>query len=290
MTTTPEQNISVTNRPGREQLEQIYDILDECFAVGREYFQERLDLDTSYDPDTTWFATVGGKVAANVQIFPLSIRVGQAVLQTGAMGSVAADPNYRGMGLTHKILAAQTHYMREAGYDISVLLASKHAFYEKAGWRLIPETAYAIENQARGGQPDGYEIIPFEPRYLEDIRAIYEQFNQNRTYTVVRNETYWKDLIRWPEWKKSDCLLLQHHHKIVAYGMIEKRTPNRYLSTNSSIWMRQRTAWSTYFMNYAVSGRRPSTSWRCFLKITSYIPIISSFRLSPFPSIWRCGK
>ncbi|MEK3903762.1 GNAT family N-acetyltransferase [Paenibacillus sp. FSL R7-0179] len=223
MTTTPEPNISVTNRPGREQLEQIYDILDECFAVGRGYFQERLDLDSSYDPDTTWFATVGGKVAANVQIFPLSIRVGQAVLQTGAMGSVAADPHYRGMGLTHKILAAQTDYMREADYDISVLLASKHAFYEKAGWRLIPETAYAVDNQARGGQPDGYEVIPFEPRYLDDIRVIYEQFNQNRTYTVVRNKTYWKDMIRWPEWKKSDCLLLQHHHKIVAYGIIEKK-------------------------------------------------------------------
>lgn len=223
MTTTPEPTISVTNRPSREQLEQIYDILDECFSVGRGYFQERLDLDTSYDPDTTWFATVGGQVAANVQIFPLPIRVGQAVLHTGAMGSVAADPHYRGMGLTHKILAAQTDYMREADYDISVLLASKHAFYEKAGWRLIPETAYAVENQARGGQPDGYEIIPFEPRYLDDIRGIYEQFNQNRTYTVVRDETYWKDLIRWPEWNKADCLLLRHNHKIVAYGIIEKK-------------------------------------------------------------------
>lgn len=223
MTTASGRNIIVTNRPTRDQLEKIYDILGECFSVGRAFFQERLDLDSTYDPATTWFAAVDGQIAANVQIFPLSVRVGQAVLQTGAMGSVAADPNYRGMGLTHQILAAQTDYMREADYDISLLLASKHTFYEKAGWRLIPETAYAVEKQQDYKQPDGYEIIPFEPRYLDHIRHIYEQFNQNRTYTVVRSETYWNDLIHWPEWKKADCLLLQQNNKIVAYGIIEKK-------------------------------------------------------------------
>lgn len=176
------------------------------------------------------------------------------------MGSVAADPSYRGMGLTHKILAAQTDYMRETGYDISLLLASKHAFYEKVGWRLVPETAYAVEKQPGGEQPDGYTIIPFDSRYLNDIRCIYDRFNQNRTYTVVRNETYWEDLIHWPEWKKADCLLLQQNNKIVAYGIIEKRTPNRYLSTNLSTWMKRRTGLNTCFMHYAGSARRPGKS------------------------------
>ncbi|SDF74774.1 Acetyltransferase (GNAT) domain-containing protein [Fontibacillus panacisegetis] len=221
MTTTP--NIIVMNHPTREQLEKIYDILDECFSVGRAFFQERLDLDTSYDPDTTWFATVDGEIASNVQIFPLSIRVGQAILKTGAMGSVGTDPNYRGMGLAHKILNAQTIYMKRTDYDISLLLASKHAFYEKAGWRLIPETAYAIEKPVSFEQQSSDEIIPFEPRYLDDIRFIYEQFSQNRTYTVVRSETYWNDLLSWPEWKKADCLLLRRNEKIVAYGIIEKK-------------------------------------------------------------------
>lgn len=223
MTTAPDKNIIVTNQPTREQLEKIYDILDECFSVGRVFFQERLDLDSTYDPETTWFAMVDGEIAANVQIFPLSIKVGQAILKIGAMGSVGTAPNYRGMGLTHKILHAQTDYMKETNYDISLLLASKHGFYEKVGWRLIPETAYAIEKQASFEQQSSCDIIPFEPRYLDDIRFIYEQFNQNRTYTVVRNESYWDDLISWPEWKKADCLLLRRNKKIVAYGIIEKK-------------------------------------------------------------------
>lgn len=223
MTTVSDRSVNVTNRPTREQLERIYDILDECFPVGRAFFQERLDFDHAYDPDTTWFATVDGEIAANVQIFPLSIRVGQSILKTGAIGSVGTAAKYRGMGLAHKILTAQTEYMKETDYDISLLLASKHSFYEKAGWRLIPETAYSIEKPDNFEPQSGYDIIPFEPRYLGDIRSIYERFNRNRTYTVVRNETYWNDLMSWPEWKKSDCLLLLQNHKVVAYGMIEKK-------------------------------------------------------------------
>lgn len=223
MTTVSDTSINVTNRPTRQQLERIYDVLDECFTVGKAFFQHRLDHDRAYDPDTTWFATVDGEIAANVQIFPLSIRVGQSVLKTGCMGSVGTSPRYRGMGLAHKILDAQTEYMRETDYDISVLLASKHAFYEKAGWRLIPETAYSIEKPATVEQPSDYDIIPFEPRYLDDLRSIYEQFNRNRTYTVVRSEAYWNDLMHWPEWNKLDCLLLLRNDKVVAYGMIERK-------------------------------------------------------------------
>lgn len=221
MTTTPD--ILVKNHPTREQLEYIYDLLDECFPVGRAFFQERLDRDTTYDPDTTWFATVDSKIASNVQIFPLHIRVGSAVLKTGAMGSVGTDPNYRGLGLAHKILHAQTTYMKETDYDISLLLASKHAFYEKAGWRLVPQTAYAIKKPASEVQAGSDEIIPFEERYLDELRSIHEQFSRTRTYTVVRSEAYWNDLMSWPEWQKSECLLLRRDGKIVAYGIIEKK-------------------------------------------------------------------
>lgn len=221
MTTTPD--ILVKNHPSRAQLEKIYDLLDECFSVGRAYFQERLDYDSSYDPDTTWFATVNGEMASHVQIFPLHIRVGRAILKTGAMGGVGTAPPYRGLGLAHKILHAQTHYMKEADYDISVLLASKHAFYEKAGWRLIPQTYVAIKRPSDLEQPISGEIIPFEARYLDDLRDIHEQFNKNRTYTVVRNEAYWHDLVTWPEWKKSHCLLLRRNERIVAYGIIENK-------------------------------------------------------------------
>lgn len=221
--TTPENTISVSNHASREQLEKIYDILGEVFSIGRTYFQERLDFDSTYNPDTTWFATVNNTIASTVQIFPLHIRVGQVTLKIGAIGSVATHPDFRGLGLAHKILNAQVNWMQQNDYDLSLLLASKHGFYEKVGWKVIPETDYCIQKQTLPLPQTSSEIIPFDSKYLNELKEIYEQYNEKRTYTVVRNETYWNDLLNWPDWKYSDCLLLRKDNKIVAYGLVENK-------------------------------------------------------------------
>jgi len=220
--TTFKNEIIVSNSPTREQIEHIYDILGDVFSVGRAFFQERMDFDSSYDANTTWFATVDGTVASIVQIFPLHIRVGKSSLKIGAMGSVGTNPNFRGMGLAHQILNAQTDWMKNEDYDLSMLLASIHPFYEKVGWKLITEKAYSISRPTISPSNDRLEIIPFEPAYLDDLRAIYEQFNNNRTYTVIRDKSYWQDLIKWPLWKNNDCLLVRKDNRIVAYGIMEK--------------------------------------------------------------------
>ncbi|MBO9599814.1 MAG: GNAT family N-acetyltransferase [Cohnella sp.] len=287
MTTVSDMSINVTNRPTREQLERIYEILDECFTVGKAFFQDRLDHDQAYDPATTWFATVDGEIAANVQIFPLSIRVGQSVLKTGCMGSVGTSPRYRGMGLAHRILHSQTEYMRETDYDISVLLASKHAFYEKAGWRLIPETAYSIEKPASAEISSEYDIIPFETRYLDDLRSIYDQYNRNRTYTVVRNETYWNDLMHWPEWNKLDCLLLLRKDKVVAYGMIERKDSEQVFI--SEVAYLNEAADGVEHLFHALCRLRPNAK-RILAMLPEDHKLYSYYGRHRCQSIWRCGK
>jgi len=199
-------------------------ILDTVFNVGGAYFEERLLNDSSYDPTTTWFATVNGEVASSIQIFPLQLRVGQTILMVGGIGSVGTHPNFLGKGLAQEILNSQCQWMGENDYDLGMLFAVIHPYYEKLGWRLIPEKAYLIEKPPYQAPSDDYEIIPFSSEHLEQIQAIYNQHNQSVTYTMVRDDAYWKDLINWPEWKKNDCLLLTYRNKIVAYGLIEKTT------------------------------------------------------------------
>ncbi|HIW31342.1 MAG TPA: GNAT family N-acetyltransferase [Candidatus Paenibacillus intestinavium] len=220
--TISKQEIIISQNPTREQLESIYDLLGDVFSLGRAFFQERMDFDSSYDAATTWFASVDGTIASTVQIFPLHIRVGKASLKIGAMGSVGTNPNFRGMGLAHKILNDQTDWMKSEDYDLSLLLASIHPFYEKVGWRLIPEKAYSIPRPTVAPSNTSLDIIPFEPAYLDDLRAIYEQFNNERTYTVIRDEAYWDDLMKWPLWKNNDCLMIRKDERIVAYGILEK--------------------------------------------------------------------
>ncbi|CAM3904774.1 GNAT family N-acetyltransferase [Cohnella lubricantis] len=219
---TSQPSITVANAPSPQQLEDIFNILGEVFPVGKAFFQDRLLNDSSYDPQTTWFATVEGKVASTIQIFPLHIRVGQAVLKIGGIGSVGTDPCYRGIGLAQSLLRAQTEWMKQNDYDASLLLAIIHAFYEKAGWKLIPEKGCSMPKPDPIEPPAGYEIVPFEAQYLDQLRHIYEQYNDGRTYTLIRDEAYWNDLLLWPAWTQADCLLVRHNGRIVAYGLIEK--------------------------------------------------------------------
>jgi len=236
--TLQQNDITISNDASREQLEEIYDLLGEVFTIGRAYFQTRLDFDSTYHPSTTWFATVHDRIASTVQIFPLYIRVGQAVLKIGGMGSVATHPDFRGMGLAPQILNAQSEWMKQNGYDLSLLLASKFAFYEKVGWRLIPEHVYSMQAPNASIKGGNNEVIPFEPQYLDDLRSIYEQFNDKRTYTVVRNESYWDDVMQWPDWKQADCLLLRKDQKIIAYGIIE-RNNNEQVYINEFVYLEE---------------------------------------------------
>lgn len=220
--TTLQPSINISHHPSHEQHEQIYEILNQVFPVGRAYFQQRLDSDTSYDPNTTWFATVNGTVASTIQIFPLHIRVGKASLKIGGIGSVGTDPNFRGLSLAHKILHAQVDWMKQNDYDLCPLLAIIHPFYERVGWKVIPEQAYSIARPALTQHTSGQNIISFDVAYIDHLQEIYEQFNNERTYTAIRNKAYWNDLLNWPAWDNSDCLLLRKDNKIVAYGIIAK--------------------------------------------------------------------
>lgn len=225
--TAKQPSVTIANSPNSAQLEAIFNILDKVFIVGGDYFRERLLQDSSYQPETTWYASVDDIIASTIQIFPLALRVGNTTLNVGGIGSVGTDPNYQGMGLAKNILHNQCEWMKENDYDLAMLFAVIHPYYEKLGWRLIPETAYLIEKPADQAPSSPYEVIPFAMEYIEQLQAIHEQYNASRTYTLVRNASYWHDLVKWPEWNKTDCLLLRKGNSIVAYGLIEKSSTDR---------------------------------------------------------------
>lgn len=225
-------HLAIVNSPSTDQREHIFQLLDQLFPVGRAYFEQRLLHDSSYHPATTWFAADNDTVAATAQIFPLHIRIGKAVIKVGGIGSVGTAIHYRGQGLAHKILLAQAAWMKEQNYDLSLLRAVEHRFYEKIGWQLIPEACYYLAAPASMQvQPQYalYEIIPFEPCYLDQLKLIYKQFNQLRTGTVVRDDAYWHDLMSFPVWLQSQCLLLRQNGSIIAYGIIEQRADSSTL-------------------------------------------------------------
>jgi len=240
--------IEIKNHPSSEQLEQILDILGSGFSVGRAFFQERIQHDPTFTPANTWYATVDQVIASSVQIFPMRLRLGQDVLRVAGMGSVCTHTDYQGKGLATRILNSQSIWMRQKGYHLSMLLASKHSFYMRSGWNLLPEVMYKLNNleycndhetsvsklalhsaidaatRDKLLQPvidvDGYSITQFSPAHLKQMSQLYDAFNSNRTGSYVRDETYWTSLVEWPTWREAECLLLWQQDTLIAYGII----------------------------------------------------------------------
>lgn len=214
----------VRNIASRAELDNVYDMLGSVFPVGRDFFQKRLDYDSTYDLSTTWIAEQDGNMAATIQVFPYVGRVGTAAMKIGGIGSVATLPEYRGQGHSRQILQRLTEWMEQEEYDLSLLFAEIHSFYEKSGWNIVLETMYELKDVTRFADVEAtgidYDIVPFDPSYTEAVAGLYEQFNAGRTGTVIRPQSHWHDRLNWPKWNEAKCLLAKRNGKVVAYGLI----------------------------------------------------------------------
>ncbi|MFD3260592.1 GNAT family N-acetyltransferase [Paenibacillus lentus] len=227
-------NIEIRPVQSRIELEAVYELLDTCFTLGKSYFQSRLDYSSTYRFDTTWVAVVDGVVASTIQIFPYICRVEDVTLKVAGIGSVGTKPEYRGQGLGLQILQKLTEWMAQEGYDLSLLFAVIHPFYEKMGWAIVPETEYQLaadqfmSQASRTSQKSGvqlpYSIQNFEPSaHIKQVAEIYEQVNCRRTLSRVRTYAYWQDMLHSVEWREGAWSVALQGEAIVAYGRLGRQ-------------------------------------------------------------------
>jgi len=216
------EQLEIRSIANRAELEAVYDILGDAFPVGREFFRQRMEHDSTYDMTTTWIAAQGQDFASTIQLFPFEGRVDDAAVRIGGIGSVATVAAYRGQGHCRHMLHHITAWMEQQEYDLSLLFAVINPFYEKAGWSTVPETMYELDlvSITAGSDAAVYDIVPFDPSYTDVCAGIYEQFNEHRTGTVIRPSSYWLDRLHWPKWEASTCLLAKRDGVVVAYGHI----------------------------------------------------------------------
>lgn len=207
----------------RAELEKALDLWGTVFSVGREFFRKRLDYDTSYELQTTWIGSIDGDMAASVQIFPYGIRLGDAKLTVGGIGSVASDPRFRGKGLVHAILREQSEWMKASGYDLSLLFTGIHPFYQKVGWHTVPEPVYELDASGIGPLPhDSAHIRPFAAADLDNIMALSEAYNAANTNSRIRDNVFWDGLLQWEVDQIGQFLVAEQGGQIAAYVMADK--------------------------------------------------------------------
>ena len=191
-----------------EELEETFSCTASAFGAHEEFWRSITRHDPWYCLENTRACFVDGKAVSVVQIFERPIRFGPCVVKMGGVGSVGTDPDYRRSGYGAGTLRDSVHYMRAAGYDLSVLFTGVPAHYFRAGWVTHPTYRFQLEMPGElPDRPGGVSIEVCDPDWdLHAMRGIYDRFNATRTGTLVRTEPYWVNRRKW-RYQHPDLLL-----------------------------------------------------------------------------------
>jgi len=180
-------------RPG--ELEECLDLWGNVFErVGRQYFVPYFHGDPWFKRVYTRVCAVDGKLVSAVQVCERRVRVGGAEIVMGGIGNVGTYPEHRGRGYSTHLMEDTVRVMHDHGMDLSVLFSGIQPFYERVGWRSVPQRMLTGSLRAgRGlGTPGKYSVRQCDwASDLASIQEIYDAFNDGRPLTTVRTPEYW---------------------------------------------------------------------------------------------------
>ena len=196
----------------RSDIPELIDMM--CLAYRpdlRKRFAVQHEEDCTYELHQSRVGKADGKVVSYVRISDRPIRVGRATVSMGGVGGVSTHPEYRGRGYNSLVLGDSIRYMKEEGYDLSMLFTGITNYYAKLGWVPFPEHSITVSPGAVPGstgqrrQPPfrlnesslkGKKALAFKPfdekRDLAGVMDIYHAHNRERAGTLVRTPDYWR--------------------------------------------------------------------------------------------------
>jgi GNAT superfamily N-acetyltransferase len=187
---------------------------------GRDFFRRYLVEDPTFEERNVWVAEEGGRLVSCVQVFPRILRVADAEVPTGGIGSVFTRPEVRNAGIAGTLLGCAVDAMRERGMELSLLFAARIAFYGRLGWTSWPCTRTLLRAPATPWKSPGeIEIAPFDAAHdLLEVTALHAAYSRVRTGTTVRDTSGWKSSLRLAGNPHEEFLVARQRGRAVAYA------------------------------------------------------------------------
>ncbi|REJ86180.1 MAG: GNAT family N-acetyltransferase [Acidobacteria bacterium] len=186
-----------TLQPGEES--RVLALLDGWpFPDGRsgaDFFRRAIEHDPRYEARNFVVAEIGHELVSCAQIFPRWLRVRGQPVPTGGIGSVFTAPTHRRRGLASRVLEEAVEEMRRRGHELSLLWASRTAWYGELGWSIWG--GGSVRLGLRQDAPAAPRSAPIEierfdaERHLEAVMELADLYSSRRPGTVLRNRGDW---------------------------------------------------------------------------------------------------
>ena len=149
--------------------------------------------DPTYTLDHSRVIEHEGRLVAHLRIWDRTLRIREADLFAAGIGSLCVDPDCRGRGYAHALMADSERYFFQAWYDLGLLFTIIGTpFYEAQGWIPIALPTFDFGKVMGKHMPDGVRILDVT-RDLEAVRNIHEVSGLVYESAAVRPEGYWTD-------------------------------------------------------------------------------------------------
>jgi predicted acetyltransferase len=204
----------------RADLPGIYRVLDAAFTdAPLSLFVQQTEGDSTLRYKHARVAVDGDGVSAHVRIFARRMLVRGVPVAAGGIGSVASMPDARGRGYPSALLRDADTQMRRLGMPIAFLFTGIPAFYERLGWHVVEQPAFAWDAAEAATMPHdaGYALRGVTDADVPSLLAIYRLATAGSTGAVVRTPSTWRDAQGWLDEDEPGCMVAEWNGKARAY-------------------------------------------------------------------------
>jgi GNAT superfamily N-acetyltransferase len=177
------------------------DLWGTVFSVERAYFERYYLADPWYRPGDTLGGFADNKALVSaVHICRRQLAVSpMRSLFCGGIANVATLPEYRNIGISHKLLTSATKFMEDQKMQFSLLSTSVPNHYAALGWEAVPlpycelkSSEFHIEILQK--ESTGYDMVALQELYAAGARP----------YQLIRTPSYFDNWVQ-REWRKPGC-------------------------------------------------------------------------------------
>jgi predicted acetyltransferase len=214
--------IEVRGCKSAEELNKVVELCDAAFPkTPIEYFARHVLKDKTLAFDDTRILLKDGKIVSSVQVFPRIINTHKGELQFGGIGNVATLPSERNNGYAGILLKDALAYMINKGFPVSMLTTHINSYYEKFGFKtIIRNTAHIDQVEGKLGK----EIREFNTAIdLEKVMNLYNEFNNKKLGTIVRDKKYWLSQLDFSGEDKDLFLVYESNDELNGFIRAERK-------------------------------------------------------------------